>query len=193
MLEVIRATLPQPPAHIKVIPPEAQVNTYDLVELAQAGLVYTTTLGLEMAMDGLPVVVAGQVHYRGRGFTHDPASWQAYFALLEQMVAAPEGLRPTPEQVEQARRYAYHFFFTYPRPFPWHILFFGEDLQHWPLEQVLARSDFAETLGNFAGEPLDWGRWITLEEGHPTPEIQPQSGEGMGARQRQLSLEESQE
>ncbi len=193
MLDVIRATLPQPPEHIKVIPPDAQVNTYDLVELAQAGLVYTTTLGLEMAMDGLPVVVAGQVHYRGRGFTHDPDSWEAYFALLEQMVTAPDRLRPSAEQVDLARRYAYHFFFTYPRPYPWHILFFGEDLDRWPLDQALTQSGFAETLENFAGAPLDWGRWITLEDGHRPSEIQPQSGEGMGAWQRQLSFEESQE
>ena len=95
--------------------------------------------------------------------------------------------------MDLARRYAYHFFFTYPRPYPWHILFFGEDLDRWPLERVLAQPGFAETLGNFAGAPLDWGRWITLEEGHHPSEIQPQSGEGMGAWQRQLSLEESQE
>ncbi|HID83838.1 MAG TPA: hypothetical protein EYH28_04600 [Anaerolineaceae bacterium] len=193
MLEVVRRALPDLPAHIKVVPPEARVNSYDIAALAQAGLVYTTTLGMEMAMDGLPVIVAGQVHYRGRGFTYDPTSWEEYFTLLQKMVGAPEDLRPKPEQVELARRYAYHFFFTYPRPYPWHILFFGEDLDHWPLDRALSHPEFAETLENFAGAPMDWERWSTFEDEMLPPGVQTQSGDGMGQWQRQLSLEESEE
>lgn len=193
MLEVVRRALPDLPAHIKVVPPEARVNSYDIAALAQAGLVYTTTLGMEMAMDGLPVIVAGQVHYRGRGFTYDPTSWEEYFTLLQKMVSAPEDLRPKPEQVELARRYAYHFFFTYPRPYPWHILFFGEDLDRWPLDRALSHPGFAETLENFAGAPMDWERWSTFEGEMLPPGVQTQSGDGMGQWQRQLSLEESEE
>lgn len=191
MLEVVRRALPQVPPHIKVVPPEAKVNSYDIAALAQAGLVYTTTLGMEMAMDGLPVVVAGKVHYRGRGFTYDPSSWDEYFALLQRIVAAPAALRPNPAQVELARRYAYHFFFTYPRPYPWHILFFEEDVARWPLEQVLRHPGFVETLEVLAGAPPDWGRWSTFEDAAPAPEIQPPQGEGMGQWQRQFPLEES--
>ena len=58
--------------------PDDPVNTYDLVEIADLGLVYTTTVGMEMAMSGVPVIAAGQTHYRGKGFTLDPASWQEY-------------------------------------------------------------------------------------------------------------------
>ncbi len=156
MLAVISQTFPRLPENIRVVPPEADVNSYDLVAMAQVGLVYTTTLGLEMAMDGLPVIVAGRVHYRGRGFTLDPDSWEAYFRLLEQAAAQPSTLRPSPERVELARRYAYHFFFTYPRPYPWHIIFWQEDLQRWPLPQVLEEARFRETFAGFAGEPLRW-------------------------------------
>ena len=191
MLEVVRRALPRLPEHIKVVPPEAKVNSYDLAALAQAGLVYTTTLGMEMAMDGLPVVVAGKVHYRGRGFTHDPRSWEEYFALLEQIATDPAPLRPAAEQVELARRYAYHFFFTYPRPYPWHILFFQDDLDRWPLDAVLAHEGFSETLGNFVGVRMDWGRWSTLEGADGPPEVPAQEREGMGQWQRQFSEEES--
>ncbi len=191
MLEVVREALPHLPEHIKVVPPEAKVNSYDIAALAQAGLVYTTTLGMEMAMDGLPVVVAGKVHYRGRGFTHDPRSWDEYFALLQQMVADPRPLRPSPEQVALARRYAYHFFFTYPRPYPWHILFFQEDLDRWPLGKALDHPGFTETLENFAGTPLDWGRWTTLEDTATLPEVPTTEREGKGQWQRQFSEEES--
>ena len=156
MLDVVSQTFPNLPENIKVVPPDADINSYDLVEMAQVGLVYTTTLGLEMAMDGLPVIVAGRVHYRGRGFTYDPPSWEAYFRLLEQAVAAPESLRPQPDSVALARRYAYHFFFTYPRPYPWHIAFWEESLQRWPLPRALEEPRFTETLAAFTGAPLRW-------------------------------------
>ncbi len=172
MLQVVRQTLPTLPRHIRVVPPDAQVNSYDLVELAALGLVYTTTLGLEMAMDGVPVVVAGQVHYRGRGFTWDPATWDAYYDLLERAVQQPAALALQPSQVEAARRYAYHFFFTYPRPFPWHLMLWEETLAEWPFEAALQQTAFRETFGLFAGEPMRWRQWATAAA-EPFPQTQP--------------------
>jgi len=49
-----------------------------LIQAADLGLVYTTTVGLEMAMSGLPVIVVGQTHYRGKGFSIDPENWEDY-------------------------------------------------------------------------------------------------------------------
>ena len=49
----------------------------------------TELVKLEMALMGLPVIVTGQTHYRGRGFTHDPESWVNYFKLLGQILAKP--------------------------------------------------------------------------------------------------------
>ena len=67
------------PEHIHLIPADAKVNTYDLVEIADLGLVYTTTVGMEMVMSGVPVIAVGNTHYRGKGFTLDPATWEALF------------------------------------------------------------------------------------------------------------------
>ncbi|NPA30680.1 MAG: hypothetical protein GXO37_01615 [Chloroflexi bacterium] len=170
MLQVVRQTLPQPPAHIHIVPPDARLNTYDLVDLTSLGLVYTTTLGLEMAMDGVPVIVAGRVHYRGRGFTWDPDSWDAYYDLLERALHAPQSLALSRSQVDAARRYAYHFFFTYPRPYPWHIMFWEDTLTEWPFATALEQPAFRETFGLFAGEPLRWAQWAQAQaEGVPQP------------------------
>jgi capsule polysaccharide export protein KpsC/LpsZ len=81
--------LPRLPEHIRLIGPKDKMNTYDLVEVADLGLVYTTTVGMEMAMFGVPVIVSGATHYRGRGFTYDPDSWVSYFKLLGQILAKP--------------------------------------------------------------------------------------------------------
>ena len=70
MAEVVRQVLPKLPEHIRLIGPKDKINTYDLIDVADLVLVYTTTVGLEMAMNGLPVIVSGKTHYRGRGFTY---------------------------------------------------------------------------------------------------------------------------
>ncbi len=74
MVDVIEKNFPKLPEHIHVVRPGDETNTYDLVETTDFGIVYTTTVGLEMAMTGLPVVVTGKTHYAEKGFTFDPAS-----------------------------------------------------------------------------------------------------------------------
>jgi hypothetical protein len=143
------------PGHVHVVGALDKVNTYDLMGLASLGLVFTTTAGLEMALNGLPVITAGQTHYRGRGFTLDPVSWDEYFALLDHALATPTAL--TPQQVELAWRYAYHFFYSYPRPFPWRLISFSKDLQTWPLKRVLGaegQAEFGATFTRLAGNSL---------------------------------------
>ncbi len=146
LAEAVRQALPALPEHIHLVPADAAINTYDIMDIASAGLVFTTTVGLEMAMSGLPVVVAGKTHYRGRGFTLDPDSWEAYEHTLTRLAADPAAFRLTEEQTRLAWKYAYHFFFDYPRPFPWHNVHLQEDLARWPLARALAEPAFRETL-----------------------------------------------
>jgi hypothetical protein len=157
--DVVQKALPDLPEHIHLVPAGAQVNTYDLVEIAQLGLVYTTTVGMEMAMSGLPVIVVGKTHYRGKGFTLDPDSWEAYFDLLQQVLASPGDYRLGKGQVELAWNYAYRFFFDYPHPYPWHLLHMWEDLEQWSLARVLSRegqADFGDTFRYLVGDPVKW-------------------------------------
>jgi len=159
MVDVVHQVLPKLPEHIHLIGPKEKVNTYDLVEVADLGLVYTTTVGMEMAMNGLPVIVAGQTHYRGRGFTHDPESWVTYFKMLGAMLETPSAFRLTRAQVESAWQYAYSFFFEYPRPFPWHLVRMWDDYKARPLTEVLSeegREQYQKTFRYLVGEPLDW-------------------------------------
>ncbi len=158
MVDVVRKTLPELPEYIHVIAPEEKVNTYDLMALCDMGLVYTTTVGLEMALKGLPVVVAGQTHYRGRGFTYDPTSWVDYFKILGRLLENPKSFRLDKEKTDLAWKYAYHFFYTFPLPFPWHIKYWGDYDSHH-IEQVLSPSNrkrYEPTFKYLAGENLNW-------------------------------------
>jgi hypothetical protein len=144
------------PATIRVARPEDPVNTYGLLRLSRLGLVYTTTTGLEMAARGLPVIVAGEVHYAGKGFTTDPASPAEYTAALERLTRG--GVRLTPRQVELARCYADIYFERLPKPFPWNIDSRDADMKEWPLERILTGdcpARFLETLDYLAGGVRD--------------------------------------
>lgn len=159
MGQVVREALPSLPDHIHVIGAADKVNTYDLIEIADLGLAYTTTVGLETAMNGTPVISCGQTHYRGRGFTIDPASWDEYFAALERVLSDLPAHRLSESQTAAAWNYAYRFFFEYPRPFPWRLMNFWDDLQVWPLEKVLSaegRAEFGDTFKFLVGEPFTW-------------------------------------
>jgi hypothetical protein len=159
MAEVVSDVLPKLPDHIRLIQPKDDVNTYDLSELADLGLVYSTTVGLEMAMRGRPVIVVGKTHYRERGFTYDPNSWVTYLKTMGQILEDPEFFRLSPTQVETAWQYAYYFFFEFPRPFPWHLVRAWEDYEEKPLANVLnarGRKKYEDTFRYLTGEPMDW-------------------------------------
>jgi hypothetical protein len=156
--DVIRAALPEIPAHFRVISAKEKVNTYDLIDTADFGLAYTTTTGLEMALAGKPVVLGGKTHYRGRGFTYDPNSYDEYFSMLDALLAKP-GTRLDDQQIETAWNYAYRFFFEFAQPFPWRVLGFKEDIETWTMERVLSpdgESAFEQTFRHLAGEPIKW-------------------------------------
>jgi hypothetical protein len=159
MEDVVYHVLPTLPEHIRLIGAQEKVNTYDLVEVADVGLVYTTTVGLEMALQGLPVIVAGHTHYRQRGFTHDPESWVRYYKTIGSMLEDPASFKLSEEQVQLAWRYAYRFFFEFPRPFPYHLVRLWEDYSSMPLKEVFKSENWAlfePTFRYLMGEPMDW-------------------------------------
>jgi hypothetical protein len=166
MADVVRDVLPVLPEHIRLIEPQDNTNTYDLVEIADMGLVYTTTVGLEMAMTGIPVIVSGRTHYRNRGFTQDPNSWVEYYKILGKMLDMPAEFRLTKELVDTAWQYAYRFFFDYARPYPWHLVRVWDDFKLRPFNQVFnqrGRTEYQETFNFLLGRPIDWAKIFNPE------------------------------
>lgn len=110
-------------------------------------------------MSGRPVIVVGRTHYRGKGFTQDPASWEDYFAMLDRSLADLPAAQLKPAEVDQAWHYAYRFFFDYPQAFPWHLLHFAKDVEATPLAQLFTpegQQHYARTFDYLMGEPFDW-------------------------------------
>lgn len=154
-IQAIRSELPADPEHVHIIAADQKTNTYDLMDAADLGLVYTTTAGLEMVMTGKPVMVNGKTHYRHKGFTVDPASWEEYFAFLDQLPGSVQAIQLSRQQVDLAWNYAYRYFLEYPLAFPWHLLSFDTDAAEWPLGRVLSQEGldkFGQTFRYMAGE-----------------------------------------
>jgi hypothetical protein len=107
----IRQRYPVLPPNIAVVGADDLTSSYPLMEASDFGLVYTSTTGLELALSGTPVVVCGDVHYRGKGFTVDVSSPDGFVDALDRLLVDSAAYRP---DVERARRYAHFFFFRAP-------------------------------------------------------------------------------
>jgi hypothetical protein len=115
MADEIRAAFPALPGNVYIIPPESDLSTYTLADLIDAGIVFATKFGIEMAVRGVPVVVAGDAWIRGKGFSYDASSQEEYAEILQGIERLP---RLSPPLVERARVYAHHFFFRRTIPIP---------------------------------------------------------------------------
>jgi capsule polysaccharide export protein KpsC/LpsZ len=92
-------------SNIQIIPPDTTISPYALFSCIDMGLVYNGTIGLEMALQGIPVIVAGITHYGRKGFTYDVSTKKEYkeiiFSDLPRLAQAA---------IQKARTYAYYYF-----------------------------------------------------------------------------------
>jgi hypothetical protein len=152
--DIVREKFKDIPDHFFIISAKDPINTYDLVAVADLGLTYTTTVGMEMAMSKLPVIVSGNTHYRGKGFTLDPDSWEAYFSMIDSVLENPGDYKLDQAKTTLAWHYAYRFFFNYPFPSPWHLRGIGKMIEHAPIYWVISQEGqqkygrmFAQLIG----------------------------------------------
>jgi glycosyltransferase involved in cell wall biosynthesis len=113
--EYVRTRLAPLPPNVVLVGAEDLTSSYPLMAESDLGLVYTSTTGLELALCGTPVVVAGSTHYRGKGFTVDVSSPEEFREAVTRVLADPAAAAPA---VDAARRYAHFFFFRAPIPAP---------------------------------------------------------------------------
>jgi hypothetical protein len=109
----ITASIGDMPLNVRFVGPHEALSSYAIVDLSDLILTYTTTVGLEAAVRGKLVAVAGDTHYRGRGFTVDLNGPDD----LAQMLYGPFSALGESE-IEKALRYAHAFFFRAMIPFP---------------------------------------------------------------------------
>jgi hypothetical protein len=107
------------PPNVRIVGPSDDVSSYELLGMSDLNIVYSSTIGLEAAVAGRTVVVAGKTHFDGKGFTITCQSPKDYRTNLR------AGALPTlldSDAKELARRYAYAQLFRNHLEFPWATL-----------------------------------------------------------------------
>jgi hypothetical protein len=113
--EFLARRFPDLPSNVRVVGADDPQSSYPLMEGSDLGLVFTSTTGLELALHGKPVVVAGRTHYRGKGFTTDVATPEELQREIDHLLDDPAAAGA--QDPALARRYAYLFFFRAPIDF----------------------------------------------------------------------------
>jgi hypothetical protein len=112
-LTAIRQRVGTLPDHVKVIPPQTDINTYSLFPLMDYCLTVRGTIGIEAASLGIRVLTAGTGRYDHRGFTTDSSTREQYLARI----AAIDAVAPmTGPERQLAERFAYGAFVLRPLP-----------------------------------------------------------------------------
>lgn len=104
---LIREHFPVLPEHIRVLPAEEDLSPLDFFQMIDGGVTVYGTSGLESALQGKPVILAGEAHYGRKGFTYDSDSQESYRKWLNKASSLPS---LNEMQRELARRYAYCYF-----------------------------------------------------------------------------------
>ncbi len=104
VLDGVASRVPTLPPNVTIITAEQRINSYELMDAADVVLAYASSVGMECALSGTPVVTVGDAYYRNKGFTLDPRSPAEYVELLDTLSNASE----LPEvDTELATKFAY--------------------------------------------------------------------------------------
>lgn len=103
------------------------VSSYQLLQRSKFVLIYNSTIGLEAAILGMPVLCAGRARFTQIPTVFFPQSPAAYLQQLEEFLAAEKVSAPAEFQ-SNARRFLYYQLFRSSLPFG----DFLEDEQLWP-------------------------------------------------------------
>jgi hypothetical protein len=96
------------PDNVRLVDGDSPISSYALSRLAHVNVFYATRLGLELALNGIEPWIAGDVTYRGKGFTLDLESRDHMYELLD---AGAVCRVLSADEVSLAQRFAHLWFF----------------------------------------------------------------------------------
>lgn len=82
IVDFIYEKFPVLPTNVSIIYPDLKINTYDLFPFIDLGIVFNGTVGIEMMLQGIPVVVTGKAPYGRLGLVYEPSTTDEYKKIL---------------------------------------------------------------------------------------------------------------
>jgi hypothetical protein len=143
------------PPHVRLIPAEEQISPLDFFELVDGAVTVYGTSGLEIALQRKPVILAGEAHYGGKGFTFDGLTRESYHELL----ARAGRIGPlSAEQLLLAKKYAYTYFIRRQIPLPLSLRYDAEGRWRFQVDTRAQLLPGAEPFIDFVCDRLLDGR-----------------------------------
>ena len=103
------------PNNVTIIEPEDNVNSFSVIEMSDIGVVNTSTVGLEFAIEAKPILLISETNYRNKGFTFDIKNEIDYFQTLDSQL---KNIYLKEEQVVLAKKYFFMMMFLYQKKVP---------------------------------------------------------------------------
>ena len=103
------------PENCRMVFPEDKVSSYTIADMAACGVVYGTTMGVEMASRGKPVVAVARGWYGNTDMVTLVGSRDDYLSTVR--AAAARG--PSIQVALMAHRFMHHLYEEVSIPFPW--------------------------------------------------------------------------
>jgi hypothetical protein len=116
-LEEMRRLALDLPANVRIVEPDDEISSYSLMDLCAAGFVWVSTVGLELACKGKPVVSAAGNYISETSFVRTVGEVATYEPMLDALRAHPAD-GPDVEIMRHALRFAYGMFYRLPVEFP---------------------------------------------------------------------------
>ncbi len=105
------------PANVRMVAPDSDISSYTLMDLCTVGLIWASTVGIEMACKGKNVVAAAGSFISATSFVHAVKDAEAYDQLLDPLLELAAGA-VSAEVRRLALRHAYGRYFRIPLAFP---------------------------------------------------------------------------
>lgn len=113
-LDRISTLMDNAPDNVHFVMPADKVNSYQLIEMSDAVLVYFSSLGLEAPFAGKQTLIASKGLFYGKEFALNLDSAENLEKMLEKTLTTPL----SSEQLTAAFRYGYHYLIRQSLPFP---------------------------------------------------------------------------
>lgn len=114
---LIKKKIPILPNNITILDQNNTINSFSVIDITDIGVVHTSTIGIEMAIFGKPVILISNTHYRNKGFTYDVSSEIDYFYTIDHLINQNK-FSDKAKIIELARKYFYLMMFEYQKKMP---------------------------------------------------------------------------
>lgn len=94
--------------NILVINDWEKINTFSLMPYISTGIVWISSVGVDMVVRGIPVIAAAKPKYFGLGIVEEPRSREEFFFMIDKF--AKDNIYTTTQQILAAKEYLYLIF-----------------------------------------------------------------------------------